>query len=230
MQTILIGMREKGISKKRTKCVRKFLYYFPKGFMDKKYAAWERDYKWKAHLEWKKQLNKEEFVRLLAEKEFDEISKRAIRIESRTNLLFSFEKMALRDAVKTTDSARLFAQGLYNYIYNDENTKEAFVNFRDMLASLPVKKTKVLTWPLLTVFGFIADPTRHIFLKPMVTKRAAEKYHFNFLYQSKPGWNTYTSLLTFAELIRDETKHLHPRDMIDIQSFMWVIGSNEYTA
>jgi hypothetical protein len=35
-----------------------------------------------------------------------------VAIESRTNLLFSFEKMALRDAVRTGAGARLFAEGL----------------------------------------------------------------------------------------------------------------------
>jgi hypothetical protein len=28
---------------------RKFLRFFPKGFYDEKYIAWERGYKWQAH-------------------------------------------------------------------------------------------------------------------------------------------------------------------------------------
>jgi hypothetical protein len=39
------------------------------------------------------------FTGLLRANKFEEIAMRAVRIESRTNLIFSFEKMALRDAV-----------------------------------------------------------------------------------------------------------------------------------
>ena len=97
------------------------------------------------------------------------------------------------------------------------------------MAVLPRRQTRVLTWPLVTVFGFIARPDQHIFLKPNVTKIAAQKYGFDFHYQSKPNWETYASLLEFAETVRRENHDLKPRDMIDLQSFIWVQGSDEYS-
>jgi hypothetical protein len=48
----------------------------------------------------------------MREGKFAEIAAHAVRIESRTNLLFSFEKIALRDAVKSAEGARSFAEGL----------------------------------------------------------------------------------------------------------------------
>jgi hypothetical protein len=177
---------------------------------------------------WEKKLNQEEITSLLQKKEYAEIVKRVVGLESKTNLLFSFEKMALRDAVKTNESAKLFSEGLFEYIYGKQSKRESFENFRDMLSTLPVKQTRVLTWPVLSVFGFIADPSRHIFLKPVVTKKAALKFGFEFNYSSKANWHTYQSLLEFAELIKQNTKNLHPKDMIDIQSFIWVMGSEEY--
>jgi hypothetical protein len=214
--------------KYRLKAIRKFSYYFPRGFDDKKYIAWERDYKWNAHIQWNEKLNKNEFGKLLAQKKYEEIAKRVVTIESKTNLLFSFEKMAFRDAVKTPASAHLFAKGLFDYIYGKGSIEPRFTSFRDILASLPVKQTRVLTWPLITVLGFIADPTYHIFLKPVVTRRAAEKYQYDFFYKPAPNWKTYQSLLDFAELIRKDAEQLHPKDMIDLQSFIWVTGSEEY--
>jgi hypothetical protein len=44
------------------------------------------------------------------------------------------------------------------------------------------KQTRVLTWPLVTVFGFIAQPEAHLFLKPNVTRIAAREYGFDFHY------------------------------------------------
>ena len=75
---------------------------------------------------------------------------------------------------------------------------------------------------------FIAAPDAHIFLKPNVTRRAANEYGFDFVYHSRPQWETYASLLAFAEVIRRDLRDLRPRDMIDIQSFIWVQGSDEY--
>lgn len=210
------------------KCIKKFLYYFPGGYSGKKFQAWERDYKWQAHLEWEQVLNRNAFKDLLDREQYLEIAKMAVKIESRTNLLFSFEKMALRDAVKTSEPAKLFTESLYQYIHGKGQLKNRFEVFRDAMASLPVKQTRVLTWPLQTVFGFIADPQRHIFLKPTVTKKAAAKYGFDFVYQSRPNWTTYQSLQAFAEQVRQDTAYLQPRDMIDLQSFIWVTGSEEY--
>jgi hypothetical protein len=86
----------------------------------------------------------------------------------------------------------------------------------------------VLTWPLVTVFGFIAQPDTHIFLKPIVTRLAAREYGFDFPYRSGPSWETYSSLLAFADEIRRDLRDLRPRDLIDIQSFIWVLRSDEY--
>src|SRR4051812_22919066 len=77
------------------RCRRKFLRFFPDGFQDETYLAWERDYKWNAHEQWGQHLNPQAFRRMLRDGEHAEATAMAVRIESRTNLLFSFEKMAL---------------------------------------------------------------------------------------------------------------------------------------
>ena len=207
---------------------RKFLTYFPGGFADETYIDWERDYKWAAHERWQESLEQAAHRRLLADGAYEEIAGIAVRIESRTNLLFSFEKMALRDAIRTKAGARIFAEGLYDYLWGRGSDETRFERWCDAVASLPRRQTRVLTWPLVTVFGFIARPDTHIFLKPNVTRFAAEAYGFDFRYGSKPNWDTYQSLLDFANTIRRDTSDLRPRDMIDLQGFIWVQGSDEY--
>ena len=47
----------------------------------------------------------------------------------------------------------------------------------------------------------------------------------------QPSWSVYQSLLTFAAIIRrdlDRKPGFKARDMIDVQSFIWVQGSEEY--
>jgi hypothetical protein len=210
------------------RCRAKFLRYFPSGYSDETYVDWERDYKWQAHLRWNETLGREQFTELLTARQYEEIAGRAVRIESKTNLLFSFEKMALRDAVNSRAGAEAFSRGLYAWLHENQDERDAFERWVDVVAGLPRKQTRVLTWPLVTVFGFIAQPDRHIFLKPNVTRTAANAYGFPFVYRSRPAWDTYASLLAFAETVRRDTRDLKPRDMIDLQSFIWVQGSDEY--
>jgi hypothetical protein len=212
------------------RCRRKFLRFFPDGFRDVTYLDWERDYKWQTHQRWETVLGRTEFRRLLRAGEYREIAARAVRVEqqSRHSMIFSFEKMALRDAVRSDAGAATFATGLYDYVYGGGDLERRFTRWVEAVAALPRRQTRVLTWPLVTVFGFIARPDSHMFLKPTVTKAAAAAYGFDFKYSSRPNWTTYGSILEFARLVRGDLSDLRPRDMIDIQSFIWVQGSDEY--
>jgi hypothetical protein len=212
------------------RCRAKFRRYFKQAFRDSTYVDWERDYKWQAHRRWEEVLNRSAFSKLLSEGKCAEVAAKAVAIESRTNLLFSFEKMALRDAVKSPDGAKTFAEGLFEFLHGTDNMETRFTQWCAVIAKLPRRQTRLLTWPLVTVFGYIAQPKVHFFLKPTVTRRAADEYGFAFEYRSRPNWETYKDLLTFARTVSRDLRDLRPRDMIDIQSFLWVQGSDEYPA
>jgi hypothetical protein len=126
-------------------------------------------------------LGQASFRKLLRAGKHREIAAQAVAIEARTNLLFSFEKMALRDGIKSPAGARTFAQGLYDFLHGTRNMEERFTRLREAVAALPRRQTRVLTWPVVTAFA-----------------------------------------------VRKDLPDLHPRDMIDIQSFLWVQGSDEY--
>jgi hypothetical protein len=207
---------------------RKFLKFFPDGFQDQTYLDWERNYKWEAHEAWDERLSDELFQARLVQGDFAGIAADAVRIESRTNLLFSFEKMALRDAVRSPEGARQFSEGLYQWLYGEGEDRSRFEQWVCTVGELPRVQTRVLTWPLLTVFGFVARPYVHMFLKPAVTRRAAFEMGFELEYSTRPDWRTYASLLDFAREVKRDTRDLGPRDMIDVQSFIWVQGSEEY--
>ena len=117
------------------KCRRKFLRFFPSGFQDETYLAWERNYKWRAHERWESLLDRSTFRKLLRAGEYVEAAARAVRIESQTNLLFSFEKMALRDAVKSPEGAWLFARRLYDFLHGGDNWKRSLSGGARLLGS-----------------------------------------------------------------------------------------------
>jgi hypothetical protein len=210
------------------RCRAKFRRHFPKGFQDETYLAWERDYKWDAHLRWHAQLGEQAFRKLLKAGAFSTVAAHAVAIEARTNLLFSFEKMALRDAVKPPAGAKVFARGLYDLLYGEADTATRFQAWCGVIEALPRRQTRVLTWPIATVFGFLAQPRVHFFLKPNVTRRALSAYGLPFNYLARPNAATYAELLALARSVKRDLGTMQPRDLIDIQSFLWVQGSDEY--
>jgi hypothetical protein len=212
-------------------CRRKFELFYPDGFEDETYLVAERAHKERAHLEWETELSAASFRKLLARGEFRAIADAAVRIEARSNLLFSFERMALRDAVKTPAGARLFATELYAFLYGHGSPQRRFNDWVEALADLPQRKSRLLTWPVATVFGYIARPDRHLFVKPRSTRKAARLYGYALTYDATPTWALYQDLLTFAAVIRrdlDRKPGFKARDMIDLQSFIWVQGGSEY--
>jgi hypothetical protein len=220
-------------SKLQAAARRRFLDFYPRGFDDDDYIALERGYKWRAHEQWSQALSHGTFSRLIGEEQYAQIAFTALGILARTHLLFSFESMALRDAIRTKQGARIFAEGLYMLLHGDGSLDDRFDRWINDARLLPQKKSRVFTWPVLTVFPFIADPKRHLYLKPIVTQQAARRWGFDFAYSSKPTTSTYQSLLAFGRDVRDGLAQSRfpgrrARDQIDVQSFIWVLGSTEY--
>ncbi len=213
------------------RCRRKFELYYPEGFSDDAYLIAERSTRERAHQAWQRELGPQALSRQLARGEYRAIADAALRVESRTSLLSSFEKMALRDALRPAAGARLFAHELHAFLHGRGPARRRFEDWVQALDELPRAGARVCTWPVATAFGFLARPDRHLLLKPQVTRRAARAYGFDLPYQPQPCWRVYESLLTFAAIVRrDLDRHagLRARDLIDVQCFIWVLGAQEY--
>ena len=88
--------------------------------------------------------------------------------------------------------------------------------------------SRVLSWPVVSLLPFLADPTSHMFLKPQQTKRTAQAFMFELLYDSRPNWSCYQRLQQLSLKILQDIRPLGARDMIDVQSFMWVVNGAPY--
>jgi hypothetical protein len=207
---------------------RRFLDFYPDGFRDVDYVALERRYKWDAHRRFVTELGRAEYAAQLDAGAYEEVARTVLRIEATTNLLFSFEKIAVRDAVREPAGAKLFAEGLFDFLWGPGPPADRFDRWQRAVSELPRAQTRVLTWPVLTAFAFLARPRVHIILKPIVTRRAAAAYGYDLRYRTTPGFSTYASVLGFARQIGSDLAEWRPRDLIDIQSFVWVLGSAEY--
>jgi hypothetical protein len=209
---------------------KRFLRFFPDGFYDERYIAWEHEYKWETHKLWAKLLSQDEYKTLLRRRDYNEIAKRALQVEAKCKppFLFSFEKMALRDALSTTHGAEIFAEGLFNLLHGRDELRTRFIEWIVAVGDLPRKQSRVLSWPILTFFPYVAQPKQHMILKPRAMLAAASALHFDLEYSSKPSFTTYSRLLKFGELTKEAIADLKPRNNHDVQTFLWVIGSDEY--
>jgi hypothetical protein len=209
---------------------RRFKEIFPRGFADPTYLEWERGYKWKAHLAWQRELDRATWARLLAAGAEQEIAARiaSLYARSKLNMLALYEWMALREALNDAAGARLLATELYELIHGPGQFAMRVERFTGVLDRLPQRQTRLAKWPVATLFPFVARPTTHMIVKPMVMKRAAERLGFELAYASRPNARTYDAMMRYLSWLRQALAPWRPKDLIDLQSFIWVTCSEEY--
>jgi hypothetical protein len=202
-----------------------FYRLFPLGFEDKLYFNEERNYKVEACEQLQALLNNDEFARLLSAGEVDEIVKRALQVVNKTNLIFPNEKMGLKDALKLPENKQLFAECLFALLFGEGEFKIRFESFVACLETIGASK-----WTIMTYFLFLAFPEEHMFLKPEIAKNATDLTQAELNYRSELNWLTYSCLLEFSAYLKDQLVDMgmRPRDMIDVQSFMWCITPGKY--
>lgn len=209
---------------------RRFREIFPGGFGDPTYLDWERQYKWSAHRAWQAALGRDEWQRLLAEGAHAEVAGRIATFYARSklNMLALYEWMALREALQDRAGGRALAAGLFELIHGGGDFGARLERFTALLDSVPQRQTRLAKWPVATLFPFVALPRRHLILKPRLMKRAAERFHFELAYQSRPNAQTYAAMMRLVAWLREALAPWKPRDLIDVQGFIWVTSSEEY--
>lgn len=224
LNNLKISNTSKGIKyQSLSQSIERFLEIFPEGFYGEKYADEERDYKLKAHNLARELLGKKDLEALLSKSSYGEICMRALRVVNATNLIFPNEKMSLKDGLATEDRKKLFSETLYQLLYGNADLEERFMWFARALEEIGSAK-----WTTASYFIFIVFPDRYMFMKPTVTQSAAEVSAFEINYRPKLNWLTYKSVLAFSDYLKSELSELKPRDMIDVQSFMWCIAPGKY--
>ncbi len=208
----------------------RFLRHFPAGFYDPAYIgdrrSGERHYKWLAHERYVELLGNGEAERLLAEGNVAELVSRAARIIGQVNLLSPFESAAFRDALTDLEAAERFFDALVRLLAAPASSATEFEVYLDAVLSLPQMGNKTVpTWPVATILPFLAQPDRFLFVKPTITKEAAERLGFEIHYDATPNLRTFEALLRMANTYMDLLADLRPRDLIDVQSFFWVTSS-----
>ena len=189
----------------------RFLHFFPEGFAGARYVEMERAYK------------------LLAKKVLDEaaplervehaagMGEGVLTAFKKTNLLSPFEQMRVADLLRGTDAdafVRLCG------VFTRGDRKPALRALNDLL-----KPHDCAKWTIVTYLPFLWRPDAHIFLKPQMIKDFAGRvgHRFAWAYEPDLDADVYEALLDLATETKHEIASLNPKDMIDVQSFMWTV-------
>ena len=80
-------------------------------------------------------------------------------------------------------------------------------------------------WTIVTYLPFLWRPEEHMFLKPKMLQEFAERvgHHFASVYRPDLNIEVYDALLDLAQETRVNLAEIAPRDMIDVQSFIWTV-------
>jgi len=198
---------------------------FPGGFFGDRYARHEREHKEKIRDEIQLELSHKKMRSLLNVGEHRAIGELAIRLTGAQSnaMIFKSEKIQFRDGLKISENCRLFAESLYAVLHGTDEFAARFDAFGDALRVLGAGK-----WTIATYFLFFMHPDAHMFVKPTVTQNAADVCAFDINYKPEVNARTYKAILAFSTYLRDHIADLRPRDMIDVQSFMWCIAPGSY--
>ena len=138
-----------------------------------------------------------------------------------TNILSPFEVKAVHKAFVKGDESATKVLG-YTLAFIANPGMPTFKAMAEAVSQLPADGGKVITWPIVTLLPFLADPKKYIALKPTNTELMAARMAFDLKYDSAPNWETYDQTLRMAAQLLEQLAPLGAKDMIDVQQFMVV--------
>jgi hypothetical protein len=190
----------------------RFLHWFARGFKSPAYLKDERDYKLRA----KAQLEQTTPVAEAATGSGH--GEAVLRAYRATNLLYPIEKTRMQGLLRGPD-ADAFVRAAARFALGEG--KAALRAMETLLR--PHDNAK---WTVVTYLPYLWRPDEHIFLKPEVTKDFAERVGSALAhsYSAELDYGVNEDLLAMAGSIGQSVADLEPRDMIDIQSMIWVVG------
>lgn len=190
----------------------RFRQFFPDGFRSPAFEEAERNYKLKAKA---KLDGAAPLEQALTGSGLGEAVLSAYR---GTNLLSPFEKTRLQPLLRGPD-ADAFIQAASRFTIGE--VEPALETLERLLTKHDNAK-----WTVVTYLPFLWRPEDHMFLKPMVTQDFAERVGHPFVHDYSPALDpaVYASLRDLIAQTALEVADLEPRDNIDLQSLVWIVG------
>lgn len=203
-----------------------FLALFPDGFRDPAYLESERTFKLEASQRLRQSVSMDQ-LRAAGEGQDDDRVADALRrsFSLPTPLPSTFELGGISRALKDPSARRQWIRAVALMIDEPQRLQDALTMAGDALRPFKADKWTAVTYP-----PFLLDPDRHAYLKIEKSCDAAARIGDPFYIEYQPGLeaSVYEAFMGFAGRLKAELKSLGATDFIDVQSFIWVIGTDSY--
>ncbi len=203
-----------------------FLKAYPKGFADAAYIGTgtgkkERASRWRAATaEWAEAFGGGEAERLIEAGKVKELLKRVLRIEKHVvQVAGTFEEGALTEALADPETSGPFVAALLELLSVPSPGRARFEKLFTATEALDLDPA--LAWAVATVFPFVADPSRHVFLWPKTACSAAERLGCNLRYDTDLKWATYSALRAFSTQLLEPLRAHAAKDFVDVEAFLF---------
>jgi hypothetical protein len=206
--------------------VARFLETYPKGFADPLYVGDGKGRQARparlrrAHAAFTETFGNGEGERLLAAGDLPRLVEGALAAEKLGAASQSgADKASLAEGLKDLELAKPFFAALFELLAAPAPVQATFDALAAAVSSFP-GGNGTSGWPLLTSLPFIAQPERHMLLRPKLTSLAAHRLGLELRFAAEPNWVTYSTLLRSSEQLLEKLRPIGARDYIDVESFM----------
>jgi hypothetical protein len=207
---------------------------FPDGFADPQAAPGGKGKReraraekwWAANAAYSELFGAGEGERLLADGKLAELVRRALRVERHLSALYPApDKVALTQALEDPSGCGDYFAALFALLAAPAAEKRArFEDLARAVGALP-RATPGVGWVVATVLPAIAQPDRHVLLRPKAICDAAHRLGFDVKYDAEPNWRTYDAVLGVAKVLLERLRSARARDFVDVESFVHEIVS-----
>jgi hypothetical protein len=211
----------------REQAMERFIEKFNNGFPDAWYRSTHRDQRVSQHQTFTARLQPER-LRALAlsdPRAAGDMLIGVLETPSRSLLNARAELPRLREAFADIKNLPPYLNALADLLEAERPNVKTFEAYVAAMAAFEATaKNSPVTWPLVTALPYIAQPDRHLFVRPTSTQRAASLMGFELRFNRKPNWPTYERVLGMGNNLLEFIKHRSGEDMFDVQAFVAAIG------
>jgi hypothetical protein len=214
--------------------IAQFMATYPAGFEDPSFfqaddAKGERASRWRAaHDAWVAALGDGAGEKLLADDGVKEVAKRALKAVKQVSAFAVADDEALSNALADVEAAAPYFEALFEVLAAPAPGRARYEKL--FAAALALPGPDGSKWAFATLFAFVAQPERNVFLRPKAACDAAARLGCDLKYDETPNWATFSALRAFSTQLLATLKANGARDFIDVECFLHAIVGKKVPA
>jgi hypothetical protein len=155
--------------------------------------------------------------------------KRTLRVEQLTAPCHPVnEQPVWKEALGDAEAAGALFGAVFELLGAPTPGKARFEKLFAATASLALPPS--VRWPVATLLPFLAQPERHVFLRPKPAREAAERLGCDLRYDDAPNWATYSALRAFSAQWLEALSPKGARDFVDVEVFLHATAAQRHPA